>query len=84
MPVNTRTNGDGIDGVPVTERKARIEIYKDATGGYRWRVIASNGRIVSGSTEGYKKKKDCLRSVKLTFNALGFALVNRQELEVVK
>ena len=33
----------------------KLHIYKDATKEYRWRLIASNGRIVADSGEGFKK-----------------------------
>jgi uncharacterized protein YegP (UPF0339 family) len=35
------------------------EIYRDAGGEYRWRVRASNGRIVADSAEGYENRVDC-------------------------
>ncbi|WP_431026432.1 YegP family protein [Halomonas sp. H5] len=35
------------------------EFYKDTSGRWRWRRIASNGRIVGASTEGYANKADC-------------------------
>ncbi len=35
------------------------EFYKDIKGEWRWRRIASNGREVGASTEGYKNKADC-------------------------
>lgn len=34
---------------------SKIEIYQDAAGEWRWRLKASNGRIVA-SGEGYKTK----------------------------
>jgi uncharacterized protein YegP (UPF0339 family) len=35
------------------------EFYKDQWSQHRWRRIASNGRIVGASTEGYINKSDC-------------------------
>ncbi len=35
------------------------EIYKDASGAWRWRRKAANGKIVGASSEGYKNKSDC-------------------------
>lgn len=35
------------------------EFYKDSQGQWRWRRIASNGRIVGASSQGYVNKKDC-------------------------
>jgi uncharacterized protein YegP (UPF0339 family) len=35
---------------------AKFEIYKDAKGEFRWRLIASNGQMIANSGEGYKSK----------------------------
>jgi uncharacterized protein YegP (UPF0339 family) len=37
----------------------RLEYYKDKAGQWRWRMIASNGKIIGTSHEGYKNKEDC-------------------------
>ena len=33
--------------------------YKDARGEWRWRLKASNGRILADSGEGYKSEQEC-------------------------
>ena len=33
-----------------------FEIYRDAAGEWRWRLVAGNGRIVADSGEGYSRK----------------------------
>jgi uncharacterized protein YegP (UPF0339 family) len=33
--------------------------YKDAKGEWRWRLKASNGRIIADSGEGYKNESEC-------------------------
>jgi uncharacterized protein YegP (UPF0339 family) len=33
--------------------------YKDKQGEWRWRLKASNGRIVADSGEGYKSESEC-------------------------
>ncbi len=39
----------------------KLEFYKTfLRGQWRWRVTASNGKIVGASTESYKNKKDCI------------------------
>ena len=46
---------------------AKFEIYKDAKGEFRWKLIASNGQIIANSGEGYKSKdsvKNGIESVK--------------------
>ncbi|NNU79531.1 DUF1508 domain-containing protein [Halovulum dunhuangense] len=37
----------------------KFEVYQDKKGEYRWRRLATNGKIVGSSSEGYKKKSDC-------------------------
>ena len=46
---------------------AKFELYKDAKGEFRWRLIASNGQMIANSGEGYKSKesaKSGIESVK--------------------
>lgn len=43
----------------------RFEIYKDAAGQYRWRLVAANGRKVADSGEGYHNLDDCRHGVTL-------------------
>jgi len=35
------------------------EFYLDKSGDWRWRRVATNGRIVGASSEGYKTLTDC-------------------------
>jgi len=36
------------------------EIYQDKRGEWRWRCLASNGKLVGASSQGYKNKEDCV------------------------
>ncbi|EMZ7034343.1 DUF1508 domain-containing protein [Salmonella enterica] len=36
------------------------EFYTDGQGEWRWRRIASNGRIVGASSQGYVNRADCV------------------------
>lgn len=36
-----------------------VELYKDSQGEWRWHRRSENGRIVSGSEEGYHNRGDC-------------------------
>jgi len=36
-------------------RTAKLQIYRDARREWRWRLRASNGRIVADSGEGYRR-----------------------------
>lgn len=40
-------------------------MYKDNAGEWRWRYDAVNGRTISVSSEGYKKRSDCERSIEI-------------------
>ena len=35
---------------------AKFELYKDAKGEYRWRLVVSNGQTIATGGEGYKEK----------------------------
>jgi uncharacterized protein len=37
-------------------RTATLDIYRDSRREWRWRLKASNGRIVADSGEGYRRK----------------------------
>lgn len=41
----------------------KFEVYRDAQKQYRWRLIASNGRQIADSSEGYKRRVDCIRAI---------------------
>jgi uncharacterized protein YegP (UPF0339 family) len=43
----------------------KFEVYKDRAGEWRWRLIASNGRTIADSGEGYEKKYDCIGALNL-------------------
>ena len=45
----------------------RIQPYRDAAGEYRWRRVADNGNIITGSGEGYKNKRDMLEMAEANF-----------------
>lgn len=42
-------------------RQATATMYRDQNGEYRWRLRATNGRIVADCGEGYKTKGGCER-----------------------
>jgi len=58
--------------------KSKLEVYKDSKGEWRWRLKASNGRVVATSGEGFKRKRSCTdswNSVHNTFWAGRFDIV---------
>lgn len=47
-------------------------MYQDVLGQWRWRYVASNGKIIGISSESYVNKSDCRHSIvlmKLSVNA---------------
>jgi uncharacterized protein YegP (UPF0339 family) len=42
--------------------KATIRIYLDSAGGWRWRLVTRNGRVVADSSEAYTRERDALRA----------------------
>lgn len=49
---------------------ARVERYDDAAGDARFKIVADNNRILSASTEGYRRKADREHCVKESLLAL--------------
>jgi len=45
---------------------ARMEIYKDRSGRFRWRLVAENGEILAVSASGYVSRKACQRAISMT------------------
>ncbi len=46
----------------------KFEIYRSGTG-WRWRLVASNGRIIATAGEAYVNFADCQRSIEITQTA---------------
>lgn len=45
--------------------KTKFEVYEDNMKAFRWRLIASNGQTIAGSSEGYTTKSDCQKALDL-------------------
>jgi len=45
-------------------RTAKLEIYRDAKREWRWRLKASNGRIVADRGEGYRRRASVYEAVR--------------------
>ncbi len=43
----------------MADKKGKVEFFKDKKGEYRWKLIASNGRIIADSGEGYTTYESC-------------------------
>jgi uncharacterized protein YegP (UPF0339 family) len=42
---------------------ARFEVYEDAAGEWRWRLVVANGNIIADSGEGYQTRQGAVRGV---------------------
>ena len=40
-------------------------IYRDRRGEWRWRLVAHNGRIVADSAEGYTRRRNAARALRI-------------------
>ncbi|AMV38097.1 YegP family protein [Planctomyces sp. SH-PL62] len=55
----------------------KFVLYRDIAGEFRWRLVASNGRILADSGEGYKNKTDCAAMIEsIKQNAVDAAFVD--------
>ena len=41
----------------------RFEVYKDAKGEFRWRLVATNGQTTATGGEGYKAKASAIAGI---------------------
>ena len=41
----------------------RFTVYRDAAGEWRWRLVATNGRTIADSGEGYVNRQDCIDAI---------------------
>lgn len=48
----------------------KVTFYKDNKLQWRWRIVASNGRIVADSAEGYVNKGDAKHGLKIVLEAI--------------
>ena len=42
---------------------AKFELYTDAKGEFRWRLVASNGQTIATGGEGYKAKASAIAGI---------------------
>lgn len=46
----------------------QFQLYLDRNRQYRWRLVASNGRIIADSGEAYVNRGDCERAVNMVMD----------------
>lgn len=62
-------------GHSVTDHRAHFETFADRAAEHRWRLRASNGRIVGDCAEGYASHRNVLRAINALFDAITAALL---------
>jgi len=67
------------DGIPIesTSGPVKFVISKDKKGECRWNLVASNGKTIATSSEGYSSRRSCDRSIELTRQAGDATVVDR-------
>jgi uncharacterized protein YegP (UPF0339 family) len=53
----------------------KFEIYADASGQYRWRLIAANGQNVASSGESFSSKANAIRAAENVRDNAGSATI---------
>jgi uncharacterized protein YegP (UPF0339 family) len=43
----------------------KFEVYRDKADGYRWRLLADNGKIIADSAESYVDDADAIHAIAL-------------------
>ena len=57
---------------------AAFEVFEDAAGEYRWRLVHQNGRILGDSGEGYASRSNARRSIETVENTVEKAEVDAE------
>ena len=66
-----------------TEKKsaATFEVYKDKSGGYRWRLRTTNTQVIATSGQGYSSKRACEEGIESVKKNAPDAAVEEKEAE---
>jgi uncharacterized protein YegP (UPF0339 family) len=49
---------------PTDERViVMFELYKDAGGEWRWRLVANNSKVIADCGEGYRRRHECVEAI---------------------
>lgn len=46
-------------------RGLTFDVYKDARGEWRWRLVLGTGQTIASSAASYKRKRDCLAAIEI-------------------
>ncbi len=81
VSVADRDEGDATDVEPTngTERTSRFEVYEDAAGEWRWRLVHWNGNIIADSGEGYASRFNAERAARGVMRNAPTATIRRRD-----
>jgi uncharacterized protein len=68
--------------IRMAKRNYKINLYKDNANEWRFRIVASNGRTVADSGEGYKTKFFCNRNAKRLMEKMSDASIQTTKSKV--
>ena len=54
----------------------RFELYRDASGEWRWRLRVQNGNVIAESGEGYRHREDCEHAITLVKRSADASVVD--------
>ena len=54
----------------------RFELYRDASGEWRWRLRVQNGNVIAESGEGYRHREDCEHAITLVKRCTDASIVD--------
>ena len=60
-----------IEASKAESTQLSFTVYQDKRDEWRWRLVASNGKVIATSSEGYADKRDCLHAITLVKSASG-------------
>ncbi|MEM6988883.1 MAG: DUF1508 domain-containing protein [Myxococcota bacterium] len=62
----------------MAKRKPKLLVYGSTLAGYRWRLIAANGRIVAASSEAFVSRRGAWRNAETTCDLLVILLLQEE------
>jgi uncharacterized protein len=65
----TPVSGSQVSGFQVF-RVAKVLVYPDRRGEYRWRLVSANGRTIADSAEGYAARSGAIRALRTVTQTL--------------
>jgi len=79
--ITDRDKGDATDAESTngTERTSRFEVYEDAAGEWRWRLVHWNGNIIADSGEGYASRFNAERAARGVMRNAPTATIQRRD-----